>query len=217
MKTDLLQSCGHCSFFQTCWHIKCSTVTVPSFRIWNRSAGILSPPLALLVVMLQKAHVMSHSKMSNSRWVITPSWLSGSLNLFVQFFCVFLPPLCNIFCFCSVHTISVLYCAHLCMKCSLGMSNFLEISSLSHSVIFLYVFALFLRKAFFSLLAILGNSAFRWVYRSSSPLPFTSLLFTAICKTFSELFIQLHSVLQGQICLWLQVSLDFLFLHSNPL
>ena len=44
----------------------------------------------------------------------------------VQFFCVFLPPLLNIFCFCLVHTISVLYQAHLCMKCSLGMSNFLE-------------------------------------------------------------------------------------------
>ena len=31
---------------------------------------------------------------------------------FVQFFCVFLPPL-NISCFCLVHTISVLYCAYL--------------------------------------------------------------------------------------------------------
>ena len=37
-------------------------------------------------------------------------------------FCVFLPPLLNIFCFCYVHTISVLYRAHLCMKCSLGIS-----------------------------------------------------------------------------------------------
>ena len=42
-----------------------------------------------------------------------------------------------------VHTISVLYCAHLCMKCSLGISNFLEeVSSLSHSI-FLYFFTLF--------------------------------------------------------------------------
>ena len=43
----------------------------------------------------------------------------------------------------KVHTISVLYQAHLCKKCSLGISNFLaEISSLSHSVVFLYFFAL---------------------------------------------------------------------------
>ena len=76
MKTDLLQSCGHCWAFQICWHIECSTFTASSFRIWNSSAGIPSPPLALFVVMLPKAHLTSHSRMSGSRWVITPSWLS---------------------------------------------------------------------------------------------------------------------------------------------
>ena len=43
-----------------------------------------------------------------------------------------------------------------------------------------------LRKAFLSLLAILWSSAFKWVYLSFSPLPFTFLLFTAICKTSSD-------------------------------
>ena len=43
-----------------------------------------------------------------------------------------------------------------------------------------------LRKAFLSLLAILWNSAFKCVYLSFSPLPFTSLLFSAICKAASE-------------------------------
>ena len=39
--------------------------------------------------------------------------------------------------------------AHLCMKCSLGISNFLEeISSLSHSVVFLYFFALITQEVF---------------------------------------------------------------------
>ena len=42
---------------------KCSTFTASSFRIWNRSAGIPSPPLALFVVMLPKAHLTSHSRM----------------------------------------------------------------------------------------------------------------------------------------------------------
>ena len=42
------------------------------------------------------------------------------------------------------------------MKCTFGISNFLEeISRLSHSIAFLYIFALVLRKAFLSLLAIL--------------------------------------------------------------
>ena len=100
----------------------------------------------------------------------------------IFFVCVFLPPLLNIFCFCYVHTVSVLYWAHLCMKCSLGISNFLEeISSLSHSVVFLSFFAL-IHEDFLSLLAVHWNSAFTWVYLSISPL--LSLLF------FSQLFIR---------------------------
>ena len=64
--------------FQICLYIECSTLTASSFRIWNSSTGIPSPPLALFTVMLSKAHLTSHSRMSGSRWVITPSWLSGS-------------------------------------------------------------------------------------------------------------------------------------------
>ena len=74
MKTDLFQSCGHCWVFQICWHIECSTFTASSFKIWNSSTGIPSPPLALFIVMLSKAHVSLHSRMSGSRWVIRPSW-----------------------------------------------------------------------------------------------------------------------------------------------
>ena len=48
------------------------------FRIWNSSTGIPSPPLALFIVMLPKSHLTLHSRMSGSRWVITPLWLSGS-------------------------------------------------------------------------------------------------------------------------------------------
>ena len=61
MKTDLFLSCGHCWVFQICWHIECSTFTASSFRIWNSSTGIPSPPLALFIVMLSKAHLVSHS------------------------------------------------------------------------------------------------------------------------------------------------------------
>ena len=83
MKTDFFQSCGHCWVFQICWHIECSTFPASSFRIWNSSTGIPSPPLALFLVMLSKAHLTSHSRMSGSRCVITPSWLSGSWRLFL--------------------------------------------------------------------------------------------------------------------------------------
>ena len=63
--------------FPNCWHIECSTFTASSFRIWNSSAGIPSPPLALFIVMPPKAHWTSYFRMSGSRWVITPSWLLG--------------------------------------------------------------------------------------------------------------------------------------------
>ena len=69
--------------FQICWHIECSTFTASFFRIWNSSTGILSPPLALFVVMFSKAHLTSYSRMSCSRWVITPSCLSGSWRSFL--------------------------------------------------------------------------------------------------------------------------------------
>ena len=44
---------------------------------------------------------------------------------------------CHLF---LITSVSVLYCAHLCMKCSFVVSNFLEeLSSLSHSVDFIYL------------------------------------------------------------------------------
>ena len=63
---------------------------ISSLRIWNSSTGIPSPPLALFIVMLPKAHLTSYSRMSGSRWVITPSWLSGSWRSFLYSSSVFL-------------------------------------------------------------------------------------------------------------------------------
>ena len=59
-----------------------------NFRIWNSSAWI-SSPLALFIVMLPKARLTSHSRMSGSRWVFIPSWLSGSWrSLFIVLLCI---------------------------------------------------------------------------------------------------------------------------------
>ena len=85
MNTDLFQSCGHCWVFQIYRHIECSTLIASSFRIWKSSTGNPSPPLTLFIVMLPKAHLNSHFRMSGSRWVVTPSWLSESWG-FVFFF-----------------------------------------------------------------------------------------------------------------------------------
>ena len=150
MKTDIFQSCCHCWVFQICWHIKCRIFTASSFRIWKSSTGISSSPLALFVVMFSKVHLTSHSRMSDSRWVIILSWSSGSWRYFLYSSSVYS---CYLFLISSASVrsihVSVLYCAHLSMKCSLGISNFLEeISSLSHSIVFFCFFALITWESF---------------------------------------------------------------------
>ena len=77
-ETDLFQSGGHCWVFHISWNTECSTFTASSFGFWNSLTGISSPPLALFLVMLPNVHLTSHSRISGSRWVITPLWLSGS-------------------------------------------------------------------------------------------------------------------------------------------
>ena len=71
-----LQRVGHDWVTELNW-TECSTFTASFLRIWNSSTGIPSPPLALFVVMLPKAYLTLHSRMSGSRWVwtIIPSWL----------------------------------------------------------------------------------------------------------------------------------------------
>ena len=187
MKTDLFQSCGHCWVIQICWHIECSIFTASYFRNWNSSAGIPSPPLALLLLMLPKAHLKSHSKMSGCRWVITPSWLSGSWRSFLysssMYSChllisstfnrsmPFLPFVVSIFAW-NVRLVSVIF-----LKSPI-VSPILLFSSIS--------LQWSLRKTFLSFLDILWNSEFKWVYLSFSPLPLAYLLFIAICKASSD-------------------------------
>ena len=59
------------------------TSVAKSFRSWNSSTGIPLPPLAFFRVMLPKAHLTSHSRVSGSMWVITSLWLSGSWRSFL--------------------------------------------------------------------------------------------------------------------------------------
>ena len=143
MKTDLFLSCGHCWVFQICWHIECSTFIASSFRIWNSSAGIPSLPLALFLVMLPKAHLTSHSRTFGSRWVIIPSWLSGSWRSYS----------CHIFLIssASVRSIPLLFfiVPIFAWNVPFSISNFLEeISSFSLSIVFLYFFALIIKEVF---------------------------------------------------------------------
>ena len=72
------------------------------------------------------------------------------------------------------------------------------------------------RKAFLSLLAILWNSSFRWVYLSFSPLPFASLLFSAICKASSDKhFAFLHFFSLGMVLITTTYMVSRTSIHSS--
>ena len=86
------------------------------------------------------------------------------------------------------------------MKCSLDTSNFLEeISSLSQFMFFPSIsLHCSFKKAFLFPLTILWNSAFSWVDPPFSPLPFASLLSSAIFKGSSDKhFVLLHFFFLG--------------------
>ena len=85
-----------------------------------------------------------------------------------------------------VHTISVLYWAHLCMKFSLGRSNLLEvISSVSHSPVFLYFFVLITEEDFLISPCYSLELCVQMGISLLSPLPLASL-FSAIYKASSD-------------------------------
>ena len=225
MKTDLLQSCGHCWVFQICWHIECGTFTALSFRILNSSTGIPSPPWPLLVVMLPKAHLTSHSRMSGSRWVITPSWLSGSWRYFL---CSSVYS-CHLFLMSSASVRSIpfmsfivpIFAWNVTLVSLIILKRYLVFPILLFSSISLYWS---LMKA---LLTSLWNSAFRWVYLSFSPLPFTSPLFSAICKAYADSHLAfLHFFFLGMVLITASCTMSWtsilsfsgtLSIRSNPL
>ena len=150
MKTDLFQSCGHCWVFQICWHIECSTFTASSFRVWNSSTGIPSPPLALFLVMLPKAHLISHCRMSGYRWVIILSWLSRSWRSFLYSSSVYS---CHLFLISSAFVRSTPFLSFIvpifAWNVPLVSLIFLKRSlDFPHSVVFLYFFALITEEGF---------------------------------------------------------------------
>ena len=102
------------------------------------------------------------------------------------------------------------------MKCSLGIYNFLEeISCLSHSTVF---FVLCIdplgRFSYLSLLFFGTLHSHDSHPQSFSPLPFTSVLFSAICKAFSDNhFAFLHFFFLGMVsittsCVMFQTSIQ---------
>ena len=161
--------------FQISWHIECSTLTASSFRVWNSSAGFPSPPLASFIAMLPKAHLTLHSRMSDSRWTITPSWLSGSCRSFLYSSYVYS---CHFFLISSASVRSVPFLSFIVAIFAWNIPSVSPIF-LTRSLVFpILVFSSIslhwsLWKPFLPLFAILWNSVFRLVYLSFFHFPFT--------------------------------------------
>ena len=102
------------------------------------------------------------------------------------------------------------------MKCSLGISNFLERTLVFPILLFSSISLHWsLRKAFLSLLAILWNSAFKWVYLYFFPLPFASLLFTAICKASYSHFAFLPFFFLGTVLILVSCTMSQTSIHRS--
>ena len=205
MKTDLFLFCGHCWVFQIWWHIECSTSTASSFRIWNSSTGIPSPPLAFFILMPSQAHLTSHSRMSGSRWVITPSWLSGSWSSFMYSSCVYS---CHLFLISSASVRSIAFLSFIEPIFAWNVP-FVSLIFLKSSLVFpiLLFFSISLhwslRKPFFLnyyLFLLFFGTLHSDAYIFPFLLCFASLLFTAICKVSSDShFAFLHFFSMGMV------------------
>ena len=218
MKTDLFQSCGHCWVFQICQNIVCSIFTALSFRIWKSSTGIPSPPLALFVVILPEAHLTLHSRMPGSRWVFTPLWLSGSWRYLLYSSSVYS---CHLFLISSAFVWSISFLSFI-MPIFAWNGPLVSLIFFKRSLVFpilLYSsisWHWLIRNAFLSLLAVLWNSAFRWIYLSFSPLLFTSLLFSAICKvSLDNHFAFFYFFFLGMVLITISCTVSRISIHSS--
>jgi len=136
---------------------------------------------------------------------------------FVQFSYVFLPPLLNTFC--SIRSIPFLSFIEPIFAWNFPLISLIFLKrSLVFSILLFSSISLHwsLRKAFLSLLAILWNSAVRCFYLSFSPLLFTSLLFTAICKvSLDSHFAFLHFFSMGIFLIPFSCTMSRISVHSS--
>ena len=164
--------------------------------------------------MLPKAHLTSHSSMSGSRWMITPSRLSGSLRSFLYNSSMYS---CHLFLISSASIraqwtfIVPIFARNVPL-----IPNFVdEISSLSHSIVsplFLCIDhrgRLYLPWYFLELCKQMSNLSF-------SSLPVASFLFSATCKSSSDNhFAFLHFFFLGMVLIAASCTVSRTSVHSS--
>ena len=168
--------------------------------------------------MFPKAHLTSHSRMSASRWVITPLWLSSSWRSFFYSCSVCS---CQLFLISSASVRSIPFLSFIVPIFAWSVPMVSLIFLKRHIVFPILLFSSIslhwsLRKAFLSLLAILWNSAFKWAYLCFPPLPLASLLFSAIFKASSDShFAYLHFFFLGMVLITASCTVSWTSVHSS--
>ena len=149
--------------------------------------------------------------MSGSRWVITPSWLSGPWRSFLYSSSVYS---CHLLLISSASVrprqflsfIEPIFAWNVPLVSLILLKRSLVCPILFFSSISLHWS---LKKSCLSLLAILWNSAFRCLYLSFSPLLFASPLFTAMCKAYPEShFAFLHFFFKGMVLILVSCTMS---------
>ena len=150
--------------------------------------------------------------------MIIPLWLPGSQRSFlystsVYSCCLFLISFASVRSIPFLSFIVLIFAWNVPLVSLIFLKRLLIFPILLFSSISLH---LSLRKAFWSLLAILWNSAFKWEYLSFSPLPLTSLLFSAICKSSSNNYLAfLHLFLLGKLLIIASCTKLWISIHSS--
>ena len=181
--------------------------------------------------MLPDTHLTSHSRTCGSRWVTTPLWLSESLRPFLYSCHLFFISYTSVRSWLFLSFIVPIFAWNVPLVSPISL-NWSLVFTILFFPLFFYCFPLFLgivhlKKAFLLLHAILCNSIFSFPYPSLSPMPFTFLLFSSICKAFSDHhFAFLHFFYLGVVLvtasytmLWTSSHrfLGILSTRSNPL
>jgi len=164
-------------------------------------------------MMLPKTHSTSHSRMSGSRWVVTPSWLSGSWRSFL-YSSVYS---CHLFLISSASVRSIPFLSFIepifAWNVPLVSLIFLKRSLVSHCIV-----SLFLCTDHWGRLSYLSLPLFGTLHSDfiSFLFSFASLLFTAICKASSDShFTFLHFFFLGMVLIPVSCTMSWISKHSS--
>ena len=168
--------------------------------------------------MLPKAHLTSHSRMSGCRWVTTPLWLSGSLRSFLYSSSLYS---CHLLISCaSVRSIPFLFfiVPIFTWNVPLVVLIFLKRSLVFPILLFSSIsLHCSLKKTFLSLLTVLWNSAFKWVYLSFFLLCLSLLFFSQqfYKASSNKHFAFLHFFFSGMVLITASCTMSWTSIHSS--